>query len=66
MLLIKADEYGACSKKSVEQMRQLLPGIKHIKIPGSNHSVHKLTISEFLHVFHEFLRQCCARGGAGP
>jgi pimeloyl-ACP methyl ester carboxylesterase len=61
---MEADEYGACSKKGVEQILQLLPGIQYIKIPGSNHSVHNVTINEFLHVLHEFLRQCCATGAA--
>lgn len=63
MLVIQADETAACTDQGVEEMRALLPGIQHVKIAGSNHSIHSSKRAEFLQALHAFLSQCCAADG---
>lgn len=62
MLILQADETAACTDTGVQEMKELLPGIQHVKIAGSTHSIHHSNKQEFLHELHGFLRQCCATG----
>ena len=58
MLLIQADAGAACSDAGAEAMRQAVPSMEHVKVPGSGHSVHRTHFGPFMEALGSFLAKC--------
>jgi pimeloyl-ACP methyl ester carboxylesterase len=55
VLLVQAEKYSCVSTEGIDHMKKLQPTMKHIYIPGSEHSIHRTHPEIFVDICHEFI-----------